>query len=397
MRSTTLLSRVLIPVISLLITSFLAGACSDKNVDLIDSSGNKFISPNEILKWDSDTSQAVNITTQNFAIDSGVATGFATRVGTEISGGKTVTATTYLKFSAVFPSLDTATAVSASLVLIPTGETSKTGSVGLNVVEVGQVWKASDAYSRKPLTLKSGALASTTIDVQSTATTEIPLPQAFADALLLDVKKGTTFLADSSKGIALVTTSGAVQTTINISSTKLRLVVDRKTTSGSTERLSKLMDVSEYAYTINPAIPAFGTDAIYLQSETGSRSQLKFDLSQLQRNYQIINAELVLVRDQAFSTIADSTNLVTVNYGGDALAISSRYSSVTASADQAKKKYTANVTKMVQSWAGKPADNLGLILTASKESGTLQTWKFFGPSASVGEWPRLVITYAISR
>lgn len=389
--------RVLLPVISLLVTSFLAAACSDDNVDLIDSSGDKFISPNEIMTWDADTSQGVSITAQNFAVDSGVATGFATRVGKEVSGGKTVIATTYLKFSASFPSLDTATAVSASLVLSPAGETSKTGTVGLDIVEIAELWEASEVYSRKPLTVKTSKLAQTSMQVQDSAAIEIALPKSFADALLLEVKKGTAFLADSSKGIALVTTSGSVLTTLNTSNTKLRLVVDRKTSSGTTERLSKLMSVSEYAFAVNPAITAFGTDAIYMQSVTGSRSQLKFDLSQLQSRSQIVSAELVLQRDPAFSTLADTTNLVTVHYGGDGPAISSTYSSVTAVADNAKEKFTANVTKMVQSWAGKPSRNYGFILTASKESGTLQTWKFYGPSAPVGQRPRLVITYVISR
>lgn len=371
MSLTVRLTRVLMPVLFLLVTGLLVSACSDKNADLIGSSGGKFISPNQIKTLDADTSQSIAISFQNFAIDTGVATGYLSRIGKEVSGGRTLTATTYLKFSGSFPS---EALTSAKLVLTPTGETALTGNVTVNIYEVDGSWSASGMYSRKPIALKSTVLGSATVDVQSTTAIDINL---------------SGLSSSNTNGLAIVTTSGSVMTTINTGSTKLHLETGASTTD---------LSVSEYAYTIAPAtLSAYGSDAIYLQSVTGSRSQLKFDLSQLPRNAQVMNAELVLVRNPPFSPIIDTTKLVAVNYGGASLAISSTYSSVTASSDANQQKFTANVTKMVQSWAGKPANNNGFILTAASESSTLQAWKFYGSSAPVGQRPRLVVTYAVSQ
>ncbi|ACF14132.1 hypothetical protein Ctha_1674 [Chloroherpeton thalassium ATCC 35110] len=378
-------------------------ACSSDDADLI-GPNSKFITANEIFQFDSDTVDASNMTFESFAIDSGAYTSGYSFVGMgSINGtgmGKEVLATTYLNFDADFPDIDAATAMSAALVLKLDDWVDSTdgGQIQVSIYEVSDYWDEDEVRSRTPIGLGS-LLGSATFNIADSSAQTISLSQAFAAALLEELQKGDDYFPDSSKGLAIVSTSGTTLARIEDDDTKLRLVLNRQTTSGETEVLSKLMDVESEAYTVSPNFSSFETDGMYVQSTTGYRTSLKFDLSWLNPEYQIANATLSFSRDTLYSTVEESNNYVSVYYSDEDGEIDTDFSSALASPDSTTGDmlFTVTVTDMVQNWASEPDNNNGFLLVAYREVSQFETWKFYNPSEDAGLRPRLTITYVVSQ
>jgi len=391
------------PLCAFLAVLFGTFACSSDDADLI-GPDSKFITPNEIFKFDSDTIDANQISFESAAIDSGVYTRNYTFLGKgSIQGtgmGKEVLATTYLKFDADFPNIDVATAMSATLILKLDDwvDSSSGAQIQVDIYEVTESWEEDEVRSRTPLGL-GARLASASFNVSDSAAQNIALSQAFADALLAELQKGDDDYPDSSKGLAIVTTSATTLARIEKNDTKLRLVLNRKTTTGDTEVLSKLMDLKREAYTVEPNFASFETDGMYIQSTTGYRTSLKFSLPWLDPKYQIANATLSIFRDTLYSAVEDANNYVSVYYSDEDGKISTDFSSALASPDSTTENvaFKATVTKMVQNWATHPAENNGFILLAYREVSQFETWKFYNPSEAAGLRPRLTITYVVSQ
>jgi hypothetical protein len=385
-----------ITVFSLGLTFF--GCSSEDAVNLV-SPENPFITPNQFLSFDSDSLANPINSTQNFSIDSGYTTGGFSFVGTETNGVKSLTATTYLSFWAGdFPNLDTASAVSARLKLrMENWQDSLSGqTLQFEIRTVTESWVSSDMRSKGPLTIGTEKLAEFSFTIDDSSSQELELPLSFAQDLLSDIQKGEDYLLDSSKGLALLTTSATTLASVDFSESQLRLTLNRKTTSGGEERLSKLLDVSRSAYSVETNYAKFESDALYLQSVTADAAQLSFDLNFLEPNFQISKATLSLVLDTLYNKVDQSQFSVGVGLAEADLSTNAGTSIKIFTVDSTSTLYTATVTQMVQNWALNKNPNNGFIIRPFQELSAFNRWRFFGSNEAVGLRPRLVITYTVS-
>ncbi|MBC8042606.1 MAG: DNRLRE domain-containing protein [Rhizobacter sp.] len=417
----------------------LLAACGDERANVA-GPNNGFYNSNTLAVFDSD-SLATNplgnaiITQQNYRFDSIRAFGngrlpvgyvvVKDEDGVSIKG--TLSTTAYVKFSSItYPFGDsTTTALEASLILqqqqVDSGSSSKgSGALPIEIRPVSQVWNSSIVTSTPLMT--DAPVQPATLDLGDTASREIPLPFSIAEQIVNDARKykgdaalSKTYFQDSSKGLAIAALAAAQSVIVNLNPStgntttgvKLKLRFNRQTASGVQQETLNL-DVYQYAYAINRTYESFVSTAaadsvsLFVQSGPSFRSRLQFDLSQIPRNAQIINAELFIYRDTTYSKIASGNDNIFVTYADavDPLKFASPVLSQAATQDSAARYRTQNlfsgaerITAMVQRWIARPQDNHGFILTAGDEARTVEVWRFFGKSAPAGKRPRLVVTY----
>jgi len=374
-------------------------ACSSDDSENLVGTDNPFLTPNQFVNYDTDSLANPEISFENFSIDSGYTTEGYSFIGIETNEAKTITATTYLKFWAEdFPTLDTATALSAKLILtLEEWQDSTAGqSVEIEVHNVLDSWQTEDIRSKYPLTIDTDVLATFTFTIEDSGRQTVELPLSFAEALLEDIQNGEDYLLDSSKGIALVPKSASTLAAVDFSETQLRITLDRQTTSGSTERLSKLLDINVSAYTVETNYGTYSNDYIYVQSVSADAAHVTFNMDFLQPRFQIGKAVLSLVRDTLYSEVVDSLYSFGLGLAEADLSVNDDLSIKYFSVDSTGAIYTANVTEMVQTWALNQADNNGFIIRPIQELSAFNIWRFYGASEAVGLRPRLRITYTVS-
>lgn len=413
-------------LISLLFTGLCFVACSDQRPSL---TGNNFLATNGVFALSTDTLTAV-VTQSNYRFDTLFTSGAGAIVGQvklPLLEGSTmpnkVNIESYFRFtSSSFVFADTTpTRVDSVFLrltqLVDTARSSSntaSGTLNLGIYPITSGWRDS---VRSIFPLPTGAqLASRTITVGDAAVTEILLEKSFGDSLVAATKRIAGNAANSKRsfedtasanGIAikvLSASSDSVQAKFNPSFPGVQL---RLAALVGTEVRDVRFDVRRYAYAVVPTYTQLApmmndVNYLYVQSGVGHRARVRFDLSSLPRNAQIVNAELLLIRDTSFSTIGDGKDSLVIGYPNtdDSLkyistagssALNFRISSVSG-----KSVYGAVVTPFVQEWVLRPQNNRGFILAARRELTTIELWRFYGQSAVPGKRPELRITYLIS-
>jgi len=392
----------------LLCFALLLSSCGDENANLV-GSDTRFLRPNQLLTLTTDTLTVL----QNFRADSlelfanfqdlTRTTFFTPAVifgRNTLPDGKTITATTRLKF--FYPFADSLRQIrrvlSATLLLAQERDTlAAPASLPVELFRSSTIWRSSQTSfaPRAPINRRE-ILTQITVQTGDTLAREIPLPTSFADTLIAASRRGDVFLKDSSQvTLSIMPTGGSGSARVSTIDTKLRVVYDIQTPSG-TERRTVLMDVFDATYTTETNYSQVENTSVFLSPSTGDRALLNFNLSALRPSFQIVNVELVLRRDTLYSPIGATPDFVITSFAGTtANTISTELREVDMGI-QERYIYRATVSRQVQRWIVQPSLNNGFVIRAFNESGGLKPIRFFGPTAPDSLRPRLIVTYITS-
>ena len=373
--------------------SLFAASCGDDSANFSGLNGD-FITPSNLKTIEIDSVEIENYQTANYSS----ATTLPTIGSLTLPEGREMTFTAYYNFDyadTAFRSLDIQSVESGELQYKVSQSSVNSAALSIDAFRVTRVWKDTSLFISSVFPLGS-KIFSQTVSPSDTSLKSVVLPLSYVNAVIDAAKKGRVFLRDSSEiGIALRTIAG--KNLINIARTNifLKIALNIQTTTGIERRIITLSSTAS-GNSLERNFASFSNNAPFIQTATGDYSRLKFNLTAIPKNAEVVSAELSFFRDTLYFAFPVGSSLgLNLNYADSARVIGRRFSSFTLFPDSAS-RYRVSITPMSQivfEWVRRPEQNLGFIVTPFIDGGLPFLWKMYGNDAPSALKPRLKVIY----